>query len=79
MANVTTTNLELQFKNAKGASQKVSISDPKEGLSRETVEPVIDTIMTTEIFESSQGDPYANAVGARYVRKQIEDIYVEEA
>ncbi|MFL2131451.1 DUF2922 domain-containing protein [Ruoffia sp. FAM 24228] len=71
-----TLNLELLFKDEGGASKKISIKNPKEGLSSQEVQSALDTIAGAEIFVGVNGDSYAVGTAARYVRRAVEEIYV---
>lgn len=71
-----TYNLELLFKDEAGSSKKVTLRNPKLGLTSQDVQSAIDTIAGAEIFVGDNGDSYAEGVGARYVSRTIEDIYI---
>lgn len=70
-----TYNLELLFKDEAGSSKKVTLRNPRLGLTSETVQSALDVIAGAEIFVSDKGDAYHEAVGARYIRRSVEDIY----
>lgn len=70
-----TLNLELLFKDEAGSSKKVTLRNPQLGLTSEVVESALEVIARAEIFVSDNGDAYHEAVGARYVRRSVEDIY----
>ncbi|MGK9326166.1 DUF2922 domain-containing protein [Aerococcus urinaeequi] len=70
--------LELLFENALGTSKKITVRNPKEGLTEAEVRNTIDTIASTEIFSGKNGDPYAIGKGARYVSRRVNEIYSEE-
>lgn len=71
-----TNNLELLFKDAAGSSKKITLRNPQEGLTSQVVQGVLDVIAGAEIFVGDNGDTYAQSVGARYVRRTVEDVYV---
>ena len=70
-----TNNLELLFKDEAGSNKKVTLRNPKLGLTAQEAQAALDAIAGAEIFVSENGDVYAQAVGARYVRRTVEDIY----
>lgn len=67
--------LELLFKDATGKTKKINIANPKPELTAPEAQQALETIANTEIFQSENGDHYAEVVGARYVARQVEDIY----
>lgn len=71
-----TLTLELLFNDSQGASKKVNIKNPLEGLDRESVEQLVDVLVDSDIFINDGIDLYATAAGARYVRRIVEDIYM---
>lgn len=71
----TTNNLELLFKDASGASKKITLRNPKLDLTAPQVKDAVDAIAAAEIFDGENGDPYAEGVGARYVTRTVEDVY----
>ena len=75
MAEVTTINLELQMKNAAGKTKTMRVSEPREGLDRITTEAAAQQIIDANIFKDDSGDTYATNVGARYVKRTIDEIY----
>lgn len=68
-------NLELLFNNALGASKKITIRKPKANLTEAEVRTTIDVITATDIFAGKDGDPYTLGKGARYVHRNVEEIY----
>lgn len=70
-----TNNLELLFKDEAGSNKKVTLRNPKLGLTAQEAQVALDAIAGAEIFVNENGDAYAQAVGARYVRRTVEDIY----
>lgn len=75
MAEVTTTNLELQLKSAAGKSKVVRVQEPRLGLDRLTTETAAQELINANIFLDESGDPYATNVGARYVKRTVDEIY----
>lgn len=71
----TVNQLELLFKDASGASKKISLRNPKLGLTAQEAKDAVDAIAAAEIFNGKNGDTYAEAVGARYVTRTVEDVY----
>ncbi len=63
-------NLELMFKNAAGKNAKISVKDPKEDLSTEEVQTILDNIIEKNVFTTTGGD-LVEIVGARLVQKEI--------
>lgn len=68
-------NLELLFKDAAGSSKKVTLRNPKLGLTSQDAQSALEVIAGAEIFVGDNGDAYAEGVGARYVSRTVEDIY----
>lgn len=75
MAEVTTTNLELQIKNAAGKAKVVRVPEPSLGLDRVTTEKAAHDLIEANIFVDDSGDPYVTNVGARYVKRTVDEIY----
>lgn len=71
-------NLELLFKDEEGSSKKLTLRNPKTDLAPEVVQGALDAIANAEIFVSEKGDAFHEVVGARYVRREVEDIYFAE-
>lgn len=69
--------LELLFKDAAGKSRKVVIKEPKDNLTPGQAQSALDSLVQADIFFGKEGeDLYATAVGAQYVSRQIEPVYV---
>lgn len=68
-------NLELLFKDEAGSSKKLTLRNPQVDLAPEVVQATLEVIANAEIFVSDKGDAYKEVVGARYVRRSVEDIY----
>lgn len=73
-----TYNLELLFSDAAGSSKKITIRNPREGVTAEVAQATVAAIVAAEIFQGKNGDAYAVGEGARYVRRTVEDIYGAE-
>ncbi|XJS10984.1 DUF2922 domain-containing protein [Aerococcaceae bacterium WGS1372] len=71
----TTNNLELLFKDASGVNKKISLRNPKLDLTPQQAKDAVETIVAAEIFNGKNGNPYAEAVGARYVKRTVEDLF----
>ncbi len=78
--NQTSNQLELLFKNADGKNAKIALKHAKAGLERPAVEGVMSTLRDSNLFAKDGADMHATIVGARYVSRQVSDIFkVEEA
>jgi hypothetical protein len=62
--------LELNFKNAAGKNARISMPDPKDDLSTDEVQILMDEIVSKNIFETSGGD-IVEAVGARLIQREV--------
>ena len=49
-------NLELLFKNTAGKNARISVQDPKEDLTTEEVQALMDNILDKNVFETPGGD-----------------------
>ena len=68
--------LELQFKDAGGRARKITINSPADGIDPLTAQETLAAVVNADIFQNDlQEDMFAEAVGARYVTRSIEDIY----
>lgn len=65
--------IELFFENEDGKTVKFSLDKPAEPVDPETVQKVMDEIITQNAFESTGGDLVAKK-SARLVENIIEDI-----
>ena len=65
--------LELIFKNMAGKNAKISVKDPKEDLTPQEVQAVMDDIIAKNIFETSGGD-MVEVGGARLIQKEIIEL-----
>lgn len=65
--------LELVFKNANGANKTISITYPREDISRSEADAVMETIIDKDVFETSGGS-LVEAYDARYHIVDIEPL-----
>jgi hypothetical protein len=63
-------NLELLFRNTAGKNARISVQDPKEDLTTEEVQALLDDIVAKNVFETPGGD-LVEAVGARLIQKEV--------
>lgn len=66
-------NLELIFKNTAGKNARLSVPDPKEDLTTEEVQALMDNILEKNVFETSGGD-LVEIVGARLIQKEVIEL-----
>jgi len=64
------TNLELVFRNTAGKSAKISVQDPKDDLTADEVQALMDNIVAKNVFETAGGD-LIEAVEARLIQKEV--------
>ncbi|SHM41983.1 Protein of unknown function [Caldanaerovirga acetigignens] len=65
--------LELSFQNEAGKTSRIQIADPKENLTPEEVQPVMDLVVAKNIFSTSGGD-IVKALGARIIIRDAVEI-----
>ena len=70
---MVTTRLELIFLTEEGKRATISIQDPKEELTPQEVEAVMDQIVEKDVF-TSKGNKLTQIMGARIVTRGVEDI-----
>jgi hypothetical protein len=63
-------NLELIFKNTAGKSARISVQDPKDDLTTEEVQALMDNIVAKNVFETTGGN-LVEVVGARLIQKEV--------
>lgn len=68
--------LELNFENEEGRNKKLTIRKPILGLTEAEVLPVMQVFVESNIFDDDGLDPYAKADTARYIRTEVDEIYV---
>lgn len=66
-------SLELIFKNKAGKNARMSMQDPKDDLTADQVQSLMDSILEKNIFETTGGD-LVEAVGARLIQKEVIDL-----
>lgn len=70
---------ELLFKDEAERTKKITLSQPKAGITEAEAQSTLAAFLATDIFLNDEGlKPYAKAVGARYVTRNVEDIYVAQ-
>ncbi|MCR8968923.1 DUF2922 domain-containing protein [Facklamia sp. 7083-14-GEN3] len=71
--------LELIFLDAAGKTRKITINQPTETINKETAEAVMQTLVDCDLFKDEKGlDMYATPVAARYVERNVTDVYAYE-
>ncbi|MGX7092940.1 DUF2922 domain-containing protein [Hutsoniella sourekii] len=70
-----TKQLELQFKSQAGTSKKIVISNPADNLTQAEVAGVMDHVVANPIFQDGLVNPYQEAVAARYITRQVDEVY----
>lgn len=66
-------SLELIFKNQAGKNVRMSMQDPKDDLTADQVQSLMDSILEKNIFETTGGN-LVEAVGARLIQKEVIDL-----
>ncbi|GLI51873.1 hypothetical protein TSYNTROOL_19590 [Tepidanaerobacter syntrophicus] len=66
-------SLELIFKNQAGKNARMSMQDPKDDLTADQVQSLMDNILEKNIFETTGGD-LVEAAGARLIQKEVIDL-----
>ncbi|MGX6486641.1 DUF2922 domain-containing protein [Aerococcus sanguinicola] len=77
-----TKNLELNFKNSLGKSTRITVANPRLDVTAEEAQSAIEAIAGADAFVTPEGAiVYDEAVSARYVTRQVDELYVagEEA
>ena len=69
-----TRTLRMSFKNQAGNTVSISLDNPKEDLTTETVEAVMDLLITKNIFTTSGGDLVGKA-DAKLISTDTVDLY----
>lgn len=65
--------LELVFKNEEGAKKTITITYPRQDITRSEADDVMQTIIDKDVFETS-GGPLVEAYDARYHVVDIEPL-----
>jgi uncharacterized protein YggL (DUF469 family) len=68
-------SLELVFKNQAGKNTRISVKDPKEDLTTQEVEALMNSIIEKNVFETTGGD-LVEIVGARLIQKEVVDLII---
>ncbi|MDI3480939.1 MAG: hypothetical protein PWQ97_594 [Tepidanaerobacteraceae bacterium] len=66
-------SLEMVFQNAAGKNARISVADPKDGLTADEVQAAMDTILAKNIFNTTGGD-IVKAVSASIVSREVTEI-----
>lgn len=75
----TTTKLELRFTTEDGKSRTLSVNQPALNLEAEDVQTAMEKIAAQEIFAQDGIQLYNQIKGARYVTREVEDLFEIEA
>ncbi|HHX94378.1 MAG TPA: DUF2922 domain-containing protein [Clostridia bacterium] len=67
--------LQLVFRTAGGSRRTISVQDPKEDLTDAQVQEAMDTILSKNIFTTSDGD-YVSILEARKVTTEVSEFDV---
>lgn len=70
---MTNTRLEMIFLTEEGKKATVSVQDPKEDLTSQEVETVMDLITSKDVL-TVKGKKFEQIVGARLVTRGVEEI-----
>lgn len=68
-----TKTVELVFKTAAGKNFTISLDAPREGLTGADVSPVMETIISKNIFATTGGD-VVEATNARIINKEVVEL-----
>lgn len=76
----TTIKLELRFATEEGKARTLSVNQPAMDLEPAVVQAAMETIAAQDLFEQDGVRLYNQVKGARYVTRNVEDVFeVEEA
>ena len=70
--------LELLFINSLGKNTSLTISDPKAGLTPEDIKAAMDQLVQAGLVEVEGVQRYQAVRGARYVTRQVDEIFTQE-
>lgn len=70
--------LELLFTNGEGKSSSLVVTDPAENLTPTQIEAAMQLIADQGIVEAKGIQRYADIRGARYVSRQVEEVFTRE-
>ena len=71
-----TLHLELIFTSADDKSKKISLKDPREDITQDTALEIANAITASDLFQDEFGKIYQDLTGARYVRREVDNILV---
>jgi hypothetical protein len=66
-------SLEMIFQNAAGKNARISVADPREDLTPQEVQAVMDTVLAKNIFNTTGGD-MVKALSARIVIRDVVEV-----
>lgn len=70
--------LELLFKTGDDKNTTLAISDPAPSLTEETIKGAMESIASLHLFEKDGIKRYNDVRGARYVTREVEEIFTNE-
>lgn len=70
--------LELLFKTGDDKNTTLTVSDPASNLTQETIRGAMDTIASLHLFEKDGILRYSGVRGARYVTREVEEVFTNE-
>lgn len=73
-----TYNLELIFDRPSGKTGKITLRQPKVGLTEAEIRPNMEAIAASGLFHNGEENIYHAAKEARYVRNTIEEVFSAE-
>lgn len=74
----TTQVLELRFKNEAGKLTKLNVKNPMPSISSDLAQESLETIARLNLFSNKEGLHYKEPVDARYITRQVDEIYPVE-
>lgn len=70
---------EMVFVDGAGKNRKITISKPAQGITADVAQQVMAIIVESDIFKDENGlDLYVAPVAARYVAKDVTDVYTAQ-
>ncbi len=70
--------LELQFLTEEGKGSTLAITNPAADLSETSIKSAMETIVDQKLFESNGVQRYNGIRGARYVTREVEEVFSED-
>lgn len=70
--------LELHFLAPNGKTARLTVNDPKEGLTATEIQAVMEQVIQSQVFLSAESGPFAAVKEARYVSRDVQVIEVVE-